>query len=106
MNNLEEKIKTGYDTNRPKTRVVIISVLVTALTTVLGIFISYFMFTGYRDKKIKEDLGRFRNIQLQEIRKYEQEQLSTYGYIDKEKGIVRIPIEEAMKKTVELYKKK
>lgn len=46
-------------------------------------------------------------LQIQEpkdlaaFRKEEQEILSTYGIVDKEKGIYRIPIEQAMKLTLE-----
>jgi hypothetical protein len=36
--------------------------------------------------------------ELQRLRAEEEKWLNTYGWIDKQKGIVRIPIEEAMKK--------
>jgi hypothetical protein len=36
--------------------------------------------------------------ELQEFRAEEEKRLNTYGWIDKRKGIVHIPIEEAMKK--------
>ena len=38
---------------------------------------------------------------LAEVRAAESEKLSTYGWVDEEKGIVRIPIEEAMQKLIE-----
>jgi hypothetical protein len=46
-------------------------------------------------------------LQIQEpkdlatFRKEEEEVLSTYGIVDKEKGVFRIPIEEAMRLTLE-----
>jgi hypothetical protein len=38
---------------------------------------------------------------LIDLHAHEEEVLTTYGWVDKEKGIVRIPIEEAMKIVVE-----
>ncbi|MHC4931794.1 MAG: hypothetical protein ACYTGV_06350 [Planctomycetota bacterium] len=35
------------------------------------------------------------------MRAEETEKLTTYGWVDREKGIVRIPIEEAMRKLIE-----
>jgi hypothetical protein len=43
--------------------------------------------------------------ELSELRTVETERLGTYGYVDKEKGIVHIPIEVAMQKVVEDAKK-
>jgi len=40
-------------------------------------------------------------LDLAAFRKSEDEVLSTYGVVDKEKGIYRIPIEEAMRLTAE-----
>jgi hypothetical protein len=37
---------------------------------------------------------------LARLRAEEQTRLTTYGWVDRQKGIVRIPIEEAMKKLV------
>ena len=42
---------------------------------------------------------------LPTLRAQETERLSTYGYVDQQKGIVRIPIEVAMEKVVEDAKK-
>ena len=36
------------------------------------------------------------DLQLENLRKYEIKQLNTYGYLDKDKGIIRIPVERAM----------
>jgi hypothetical protein len=42
---------------------------------------------------------------LATLRAHETQRLSTYGYTDKEKGIVHIPIDVAMQKVVEDAKK-
>ena len=38
---------------------------------------------------------------LQRLRESEQQTLNSYGWVDQQKGIVRVPIEEAMKRAVE-----
>lgn len=43
--------------------------------------------------------------ELKQIRAQEEERLTTYGYVDKEKQVVRIPIDVAMQKVVEDAKK-
>ena len=43
----------------------------------------------------------FENTDVREIRAREIEQLETYGWIDRPIGVVHIPIEQAMKRTVE-----
>lgn len=43
--------------------------------------------------------------ELKQIRAQEEERLTTYGYVDKDKQIVRIPIDVAMQKVVEDAKK-
>ena len=41
---------------------------------------------------------------LQKLRASEKENLENYGWVNSEKGIVRIPIEQAMKKVIEREK--
>jgi len=43
--------------------------------------------------------------ELARQRSLEEERLTSYGYVDKDKGIVRIPIDVAMQKVVEDAKK-
>jgi len=40
-------------------------------------------------------------IELQQLRAQEEQTLSTYGWIDKNKGVVRIPVDRAMELLVE-----
>ena len=39
--------------------------------------------------------------ELQALREYEQERLTTYGWVDRKSGIARIPVSEAMKLVLE-----
>jgi hypothetical protein len=38
---------------------------------------------------------------LERLRESERQTLNSYGWVDREKGVVRVPIEEAMKRVVE-----
>lgn len=40
-------------------------------------------------------------LELQDLRRHEDEVLSTYGWVDKNAGKVRIPIEQAMQEVVQ-----
>ena len=40
------------------------------------------------------------DLALENLRNYEAEQLNTYGYLDKDKGLIRIPIEQAFAEIV------
>ena len=40
-------------------------------------------------------------IEIQQLRAQEEQTLSTYGWIDKKKGVVRIPLDRAMQLQVE-----
>jgi hypothetical protein len=60
--------------------------------------------------RIKEQLVNEKNAasgptESVTLRAQEDERLTTYGYVDKEKGVVRIPIDVAMQKVVEEAKK-
>ena len=46
-------------------------------------------------------LQQFPPTEMYEFRKHENEVLEKYGWVNKETGVVRLPIEEAMKLTVE-----
>ncbi len=40
-------------------------------------------------------------MELKDFRAWEEERLHTYGWVDEEQGIIRLPIEKAMRLTVE-----
>ncbi|ACD84010.1 hypothetical protein [Candidatus Methylacidiphilum infernorum] len=81
--------------------------------TLLCIFLSGFVFSSFYafsiiHKQKTEELKEAE--QIRQIRVGEQlearKRLSSYGWIDKEKGIVHVPIEEAMVSIVKEYKAK
>jgi len=60
-----------------------------------------------RGTKYERNRAKARNEKLQAMHKQTTNALTTYGWVDKTKGVVRIPINDAMKLTVvELSQKK
>ena len=72
------------------------------MVTLIGIYIICFFI--YREWSGAMNRKHYYNdntsIELKHLRVYEEEQLNTYGYIDRERGTVRIPIDEAMNRLI------
>jgi hypothetical protein len=49
-----------------------------------------------RDEVVQDTVLSVRDPRLKELRDTETQELTTYGWVDQEKGIVRIPIDRAM----------
>ena len=87
----------SYDRTEPK--YMSIGVLMTATVVLLGIIgvgIQRYYDLVTEDRTYTEVLAQ-PNWQLQDLRKKEEWELTHYGYVDKNKGVVRIPVDEAMK---------
>lgn len=88
------------------------SALLTVLA-VIGCFAIFLLilFIAYLPNR-PEDIphGSFspeeRKIKLNELRANEQKLATSYGWVDQSKGVVQIPIEEAMRLTVQDLQKK
>lgn len=68
------------------------------------LLILWLAYLPYRPEPISEVLAQERLDNLQEIENASSEAVSTYGIINPQEGIYRIPVEEAMKLTVEKYR--
>ena len=64
------------------------------------ILIVFFSYISNTPPHINEQTIDSRKQTLRESRAMQQEDATTYGWVDKSKGIVRIPIERAMELTV------
>ncbi len=68
--------------------------------TVVGLALVGIAIQAYYDliesKEVYEQVLSQDNWQLQDLRNKEQWELTHYGYVDKNKGVVRVPIEQAM----------
>lgn len=49
-----------------------------------------------RNDVVQERVLSVKDPRLQELRDLEHEELTTYGWVDKDQGVVRIPIDRAM----------
>jgi hypothetical protein len=91
-----------------------------AILVVLALFSSFFVVVRYVYKPstsaaqnaAPENLGQdftwkatsaSRRGTLQEVRENERQQLSSHGWVDRDAGVVRLPIERAMDLTVQHY---
>ncbi len=55
---------------------------------------SFFLLS--KENTYREQVLQMKSEQLLELREHEHETLSTYGVVDREKGLYRIPIQKAM----------
>jgi hypothetical protein len=65
-------------------------------TLLIGAILVSLMIHYTKPALLTEDRAAFRAKNLAEIRAANAEALTTYGYVDPTKGIVRLPIEQAM----------
>jgi len=85
-----EKKKIGY----------VITALVAIVLMFLFVFILATVYLPSRVTDVNESIIKERLSKLATVNAKQAEQVSSYAWVDKEKGIVRIPVEEAMKLTV------
>ncbi|WP_321474539.1 hypothetical protein [uncultured Paludibaculum sp.] len=88
----------GVDYDRRDAKAGLIAIVSTA---VMGVFIAmiigvYWLYVVAYEKVEFDQYAGVASKELQAIHDREEEQLHRYSYIDKEKGIVRIPIDRAM----------
>jgi hypothetical protein len=81
---------------RPVLLVGIVSVI---LLVVVGVGLSA-LFLGMQETEAERKAGEQGPRQLRRIREEQRRSLEEYRYVDKEKGIVSIPIERAMEEVV------
>lgn len=86
----------GFDADEPNTRgilVFLLSMVVIFIVVVLGV--TYYFKYVYEQAEYEKVLAP-PSEQLQELRNREDWNLTHYGYADKAKGQVRIPLDKAM----------
>jgi hypothetical protein len=85
-----------YDRHDPKAGLITgISVGVLALLLVMIIGV-YWLYTVAYEKVEFDQFTGVASKELQAIHEREEEQLHKYSYIDKEKGVIRVPIDRAI----------
>lgn len=73
-------------------------------TLLIGAGLVQMMIHYTAPEPLAEDRAAFRKKNLAELRAANAEALTTYGWVDQTKGIVRLPIDDAMKLSIELAK--
>ena len=63
------------------------------------------VFSHYTDNHVRERILSAPSPELQQLRAMEENNLTTYGYVGKDKQVAHLPIAEGMKKVIEEAKK-
>ena len=86
----------GFDPGEPSARGLLVFIVV-AVVILVAVFVgttAYYEFA--REKQEDESVQAKPSEELAALRAREDSQLKTYGYIDKSKGVVQIPLDRAM----------
>lgn len=86
----------AYDRGEPDYRVLLPFTLICVVLFVAVVFGVQMYYSLYHDNVVYEKVLAPESQELKAIRDREDQQLHSYGTVDKEKGIVRIPIDRAM----------
>jgi len=85
-----------YDRHEPKSGLIAgVSIAILIMLTVMTVGV-YWLYVAAYEKVDQDVYSGAPSKELQAIREREEENLHRYSYIDKEKGVVRIPIDRAM----------
>src|SRR3954467_11722070 len=91
----------SYDRAEPRYGMLAAYMVVTVVLLVfIGIAIQGYYDLTYNQAEYQHVLSQ-ENWSLRDLRQKEQWELTHYGYVDKDKGSVRIPIDDAMKLLVQ-----
>jgi hypothetical protein len=85
-----------YENQDPKNPLIAFLLISSCLFVVAVCAFLSWMFIVARDNEHNRKIDQASYTDLQEFRKAEDAKLNSYQYIDKDKGVVRIPIERAM----------
>jgi hypothetical protein len=86
----------GFDTAEVNARGVTIFLVVTVLMLVVVIGGVQFYFNSIQEREFYEKVMAPVSDDLRDLRAREDGQLGSYGYVNKDAGVVRIPVSRAM----------
>ena len=93
--------KTGYEKRDANTRAITIGLIVGVLIIVVTLIGLEQLYVLTREEVVKENVLSQMDPRLRELHAQETRILTTYGVIDKAKGVYRIPVDRAMELMVE-----
>ncbi len=86
----------GYDTSEPRARLIVVFGALT-LAFLAVVILALQAYVDYaRERQVFVRQIEPVSEDLRSLRAREDAELNSYGYVDREKGIVRIPIRQAM----------
>ena len=86
----------AYDPGEPKGGLIALFGVGTIITLVVTGLAVQFYYDRYKEDQVQNKVLTVDNDALKNLRATEQQELTSYGYTDKENGAVRIPVERAM----------
>lgn len=87
---------TQFDDSEPRSGRIFIAAIISVVSVIVTITGVYTYYSWYRSKVLFERQLSPASVELKAIRSVEDQTLNTYGYVDKDKVIVRLPIARAM----------
>lgn len=87
---------TQFDDSEPRSGRILAGAILSGIFLVLSIGGVNSYYTWYRDKTLFERQLAPPSVELKAIRAQEDQALNSYGYVEKDKGIVRLPIARAI----------
>src|SRR3974390_1885303 len=86
----------AYDRREPNYKVLLPFVAVSCVLLVVIVFGVSQYYDIFRDQLVEDRVLLPESQELQSLRAMEQQKLTTYSVVDRDKGVVRIPVERAM----------
>jgi hypothetical protein len=91
-----------YENQEPKNNLIAFLLIISCIFIVATLAFLSWMFTAtVENEQTRKQQSNSNYVDLQNLRKNEDAKLSEYQYVDREKGLVRIPVERAMQLMVE-----
>lgn len=87
-----------------KSKFCLLAIVIIGTLLIVGVLISA-MIKYTTPSSLTAERAAFRAKNLAELRAANTEALTTYGYVDAQRGIVRLPIDQAMKLTIAEWQK-
>ena len=91
-----------YENQEPRNNLIAFLLIISCIFIVATLAFLSWMFTAtVEGEQTRKQQSNSNYVDLQNLRKSEDVKLNEYQYVDKEKGMVRIPVERAMQLMVE-----
>jgi len=107
---VSDETKSGCETSESceessccKSKCILLGLVIIGTLMIVGVLINA-MIKYTTPAPLNADRAAFRAKNLVELRAANTDALTTYGYVDQQRGVVRLPIDEAMKLTITEWK--